>query len=138
MTVMRCLICRDINDPPEFVRTSEIHFTRTGLLYCENKGAAIGVTAATGIPVMVSYRTEARVFFCEAFKGSIDRLFFRTDQAYLDFAFLQSKDLRPEHGRIRDSDKLELFLLNIIAGNDEEPRPVRGPMNVSSLNLPVY
>ena len=43
----------------------------------------------------------------------------------------------PSQLTVPPSDQLETLLIGVVAGDDEEPGAVRGPMDVDGLNLPV-
>ncbi len=103
----------------------------------KNKGAAVRVAPASGVPVPVGHRAEPRVLRCEAFEGRVDRLLLRADEADLEVALLEGEDLRAEHRRVRDADKLELPLFRDRPGDDEEPGAVGRAVDLRRLYLPV-
>jgi hypothetical protein len=100
----------------------------------EDEGSAIGVAASPGVPVPVGDRGNAGIILRQTQQGRIDRLFFGGDQADLNLAIEEGKHLRPQHRGIGDSHELELFLPGHIAGNDKEPGPVGGAVNVRGLD----
>ena len=103
----------------------------------ENERATVSSTSAAGVPVFVGDGTEAVVFSSQIFQSGINSLLFRADQTDLDFAFLQSKHLRPQHGSVGNADKLEVVLIRIVARNDKEPGAVRRSMNMCCLDIAV-
>ncbi len=96
----------------------------------ENKCAAVGCTAAAGIPVLVCDRTKPVVFGSKALQCCISSLFFRTYQTDLHVSFLQSKHLGTQHRCIRNTDKLEIFFVRVVARNDKKPGAIRRSMDV--------
>ena len=104
----------------------------------KDESPAVGMAASPGIPVLIGNAMKAIVLAGQTLESGIDRLFFRSDQANLYLAFGEGENLRSEHGRICNTNELEALLIGVIAGDDEKPRTVRGPMDVGRLNLSVY
>ena len=111
---------------PEFIGADQLFFVRTvfGIFQAEDKGAAIGITAAAGIPVFISDRSETGILPLQRNQRRIDGLFFRTDQTDLHFTLLEGEYLRPEHCSISNTDQLELIVFHVVTGDNEEPRSI--------------
>ena len=82
-------------------------------------------------------RWNRRSSRAQAVKRRVDGLLFRTDQPHLHFPVGKGEDLGPQHGRVGDADQLKAFLVRVVAGDDEEPGPVGGAVDVGGLDLPV-
>ena len=121
----------------EFVRTGQPQRTVGGLLHRKDERAAVGAASAPGIPILVGDRAESLVFGGQALQGGVDGLLFRADQADLHLVVLHRKDLRPQHGGIGNADQLELIVVHIVAGDDEEPGAVRRGVDMVLLDRPV-
>ncbi len=68
------------------------------------------MAAAARVPITVGHGTNAVVILRQAQERGVNGLFFRTDQAHLDFAIAEGEHLGPEHRGVGDAHQLELAL----------------------------
>ncbi len=94
----------------EFVRAGDPDFAGRIFLQVENERAAVVMTAAARVPVTVGHGTDAAVILRQAQERGVNGLFFRGDQAHLDFAVAEGEHLGPEHRGVGDAHQLELAL----------------------------
>jgi len=66
------------------------------------------MAAAARVPVTVGHGTNAVVILRQAVERGVNGLFFRGNEANLDFAVAESEHLGPEHRGVGDAHQLEL------------------------------
>ena len=67
----------------------------------------------------------------------VNGLFFRANQAHLDFAVAEREHLRPKHRGVGYTHKLHFCLAGDVAGDNEKPRAVGRAVNMGRLNVAV-
>lgn len=99
------------------------------------EGAAVGMASTPSYPVAIGAIPEAVVLGTQTLESGVYYLPLGGAKGDARFAFLVSKNLRPQHAGIGDTDQTPLFV--VVLSHDEEPRAVRGAVHVSGLYCPV-
>ncbi|OPX58883.1 MAG: hypothetical protein A4E30_01411 [Methanomassiliicoccales archaeon PtaB.Bin215] len=92
------------------------------------------MAAPAGVPVRIGLPWDRGVVHGYRAQCGIDGLLLRADEPDLHLSFHQGEDLGSQHGRVGDADQLELALIELVAGDNEEPRTVRGAVYVGPLD----
>ena len=120
----------------ELVRHDKFLAAIVGWYDIEQEGAAVGVGAASGVPVLVSAAPESLVLGGEALQHRVYDLLLRAAERNPDLATLVGKDLWPEHAGVGDSDQSVSSPFGLCY--DEEPWAVGAAVDVSPLDSRVH
>src|SRR6266851_4490638 len=114
----------------ELVRADQL-FSQSCVREAEDESSTVGVASSPGIPVNISVTGRYLAVVGEFRKHSVDGLPLRGDYPNLHSSFLKGEYLGSKHRRVRYSKELLDAFRWLISGDDEEPGPIRGPVNVS-------
>ena len=93
-----------IHQIAELVRHDKFLAAAVGRYDIEQEGAAVGVRAASGVPVLIGTAPKPLVLGGEALQHRVYDLLLRAAERNPDLATLVGEDLWPEHAGVGDSD----------------------------------